>query len=285
MPLITASTIHSWIQIGCVDVISVDVWLKALCLLALKDPWSDFRWLARWRGDMSGRPSTDSEGSTAEVISDVPAGTVGNEATARQPLLEPNEGITSPATILPTVSDKNVIEQPYPPTLWPRLLWIGTLLSSIRLSNWKINTPSHDRFQPLPPGFSSRKAFALYAVTCFVRGYLTLDLTRAYISFDSYFSNLAVSISSPLPFAALEVLPARLVRSMVLGAQVWALIGQLFYITCLVPVVANYYGWLAIEWSPHYWTPFFGSPGYIFTHGVRGLWGQYWHQVRLISRP
>ena len=66
---------------------------------------------------------------------------------------------------------------------------------------------------------------------------------------------------------------------MVLGAQVWALIGQVFYLSCLVPVAANYYGWLAIEWSPHYWQPFFGNPKSIFTHGVRGLWGEYWHQV------
>ncbi|KAK5131654.1 hypothetical protein LTR08_000781 [Meristemomyces frigidus] len=74
-----------------------------------------------------------------------------------------------------------------------------------------------------------------------------------------------------------------LLRSLVLGAQAWALIGQLFYISCLVPVAFNAYGWLPIEWSPHYWSPFFGSPGFIFTHGVRGFWGKYWHQTMRIS--
>ncbi|KAK1040346.1 hypothetical protein LTR74_018697, partial [Friedmanniomyces endolithicus] len=149
----------------------------------------------------------------------------------------------------------------------------------MRLNNWKIGSVGHDRTQPPVPVFSTRRAFAAYAVLCFVRGYLTLDLTRAYIEHDPYFIDPAVSITSPLPFHGLRFLPPQLLRTMIVGAQAWALLGQLFYLPCLLPVALHALGLLPDDWSPHLWAAYYGPPQAIFLHGVRGFWGQYWHQT------
>ncbi|KAI7189835.1 hypothetical protein KC363_g4733 [Hortaea werneckii] len=172
-----------------------------------------------------------------------------------------------------------ISEQPYPDSFYHRLQWVGTLLVSIRLNNWKISSPSHDRKQPPTPAFRDRLSFVLYTIFCFMRGYLVLDLTRAYISYDPYFTDPHISVRSPLPSGGVEGFPAQFVRAMVTGAQAWALISQMFYLPCLIPVGLHALGLLSDEWSPHLWPSYFGSPGTIFLYGVRGFWGTYWHQT------
>ena len=66
---------------------------------------------------------------------------------------------------------------------------------------------------------------------------------------------------------------------MLIGLQAWAMISQLFYLPCLLPLALNAVGLLPDLWSPHTWSPYFGSSRVIFTHGVRGFWGAYWHQT------
>ncbi|EMC98236.1 hypothetical protein BAUCODRAFT_146796 [Baudoinia panamericana UAMH 10762] len=122
-------------------------------------------------------------------------------------------------------------------------------------------------------------AFAAHGILCFVRGYITLDLTSAYIQHDPYFTDLSIPITSPLPFRKRAFLPPQLVRTMVSGAQAWALIGQMFYVPCLLPVALHACGLLPDEWSPHNWPAYFGSPSAFAINGVRGFWGQYWHQT------
>jgi hypothetical protein len=269
MPVCIASTIHTWYIMGGVDVISVDRLLWALFLLVIKDPWSDFRYVTKATGRTTSRTTNSSK---------VPTGLLGvrfNGGINEQTALCQINGDSKP----PTSFKPSTIEQAYPATTWERLPWVGTLLISIRLNNWMINSPSHDRTQPPVPAFSSRKAFVAYTLLCFTRGYLILDLTRAYISYDPYFTNPAIPINAPLPFDALHFVPPQLVRTMVVGAQAWALIGQMFYLPCLLPVGLHALGYLPDDWAPHLWPAYYGSPSVIFTHGIRGFWGQYWHQT------
>jgi len=269
LPIMTACTVHAWWCMNSVDVISVDVLLWALFLLALRDPWKDFRLMVPTSRQ---EDQAKKRRAVAEVRNGLPTASesdgAGEQTTLLQPADEPAPDDKGPA----------YIEQPYPKSLWRRLPWAGTLLVSIRLNDWKIHAPSHDKTQPAPPAFTTRRSFLAYSILSFLRGYLVLDLTRAYIDHDPFFTNQTIPITSPLPFA-IPFLPPPLLRTMLVGAQAWALISQMFYLPCLLPVGLNALGALPDQWSPHTWPPYFGPPSAIFLHGVRGFWGQYWHQT------
>ncbi|KAK0942504.1 hypothetical protein LTR29_005925 [Friedmanniomyces endolithicus] len=272
MPIIVATTLHAWWSMGGVDVISVDTLLHALLLLVLKDPWADFRFVSRAR--IGKHDDTRDMGINADLPAVTSNGQVNEQTSPTQPNGHTKRQDPSSQTSLPLTT-----EQPYPPTLRARLPWTGTLLVSLRLNNWKLNLPPHDRTQPPTPAFPTRRAFAAFALLSFLRGYATLDLTRAYISHDPYFTTPSLAIGSPLPFTALQGIPPQLLRSMVVGAQAWALLGQLFYPVCLLPVGLHALGFLPDDWSPHLWAAYYGPPREIFLHGVRGFWGKYWHQT------
>lgn len=271
MPIILLSTIHAWWTMRGVDVISADALLWALFLLVFRDPWINFIYVSLKDNAKQG----DVRGTAEETTSP----TEGLSVDEQTPL------DASPKVAPDELAD--VDEQRYPASLYPRLGWVFKLLVAIRLNNWRVGMPAHDAAQPPKPGYRTRAAFIAQTVVSFMRGYVVLDLTRAYISYDPYFHDLNVSINSPLPINALWFVPSQLVRTMVVGAQAWALISQLFYLPCLLPVTLNSLGLLADEWSPHTWDPYFGPPIGIFLHGVRGFWGRYWHQTMryLASEP
>ncbi|KAK0909612.1 hypothetical protein LTR02_004274 [Friedmanniomyces endolithicus] len=248
MPIIVATTLHAWWSMGGVDVISVDTLLHALLLLVLKDPWADFRFVSRAR--IGKHDDTRDMGINA----DLPAVTSnGQPATHNRAALPPNPPRPPPL-------DRHPPRLPPPQQLETE--------------------PPTPRPHPTPaPAFPTRRAFAAFALLSFLRGYATLDLTRAYISHDPYFTTPSLAIGSPLPFTALQGIPPQLLRSMVVGAQAWALLGQLFYPVCLLPVGLHALGFLPDDWSPHLWAAYYGPPREIFLHGVRGFWGKYWHQT------
>ncbi|KAK3676022.1 hypothetical protein LTR78_004214 [Recurvomyces mirabilis] len=281
MPVIAAVTLKAWWEMGGVDVLSVNGLLWALFLLVLKDPWGDFRYV-RGREMLERRVVAKDSGKT-EVGTGLPSVT-GNGSVKEQTA-------TTLQTSLPTTIDHNnndfyegETKQPYPSALLARIPWVYTLLISIRLNNWRINSPSHDKTQPPAPAFPTHGAFALQALSSFALGYVVLDLTSVYIAWDPYFQNPNMPLASPLSLpstlpSALQLLPLRLVRTMTIGAQAWALIGQMFYLPCLLPLTIHYMGWIGDEWSPHNWPPYFGPSSTILKHGVRGFWGSYWHQT------
>lgn len=170
--------------------------------------------------------------------------------------------------------------RPYPLTLRERIPWVGTLLISIRLQGWKTGKHSDDIRQRTTYRTTTRAGFSRQALLSFIRGYLVLDLTRAYHIHDPYFTDLNISVDSHLPFSEpTGLLLPRIFRSCVMGAEVWALISQFIYTPCIILVGLNALHWLPDEWSPHTWPPLFGDPMLILERGVRGLWGQYWHQA------
>jgi hypothetical protein len=267
LPVMALCTVHAWWKMDGVDVISVDVLLWALFLLVFQDPVQDFRYVKTF--------VTHDDEQRQQRASDVPVPTGIPELDDDGNITEQSVLVQSdtPSAAYPKDNDDG---QSYPTALLERSAWVGTLLVSIRLNNWKICAPSHDKGQPPRPAFASRTSFLLHSIISFARGYIVLDLTRAYIEHDPYFTDPSVPISSSLPFGALWLVPPQLLRSMIIGAQAWALIGQMFYLPCLLPVGLHALGLLADDWSPHNWPPYFGSSKVIFMHGVRGFWGQYW---------
>ena len=266
MPIMVLASVHAWIVIDGVDVISVDVLLWAFYLLVLKDPSREFRYV--WNGEVrKGNVGSADEQSSVGEIEDHEV------VTEEDRLMESYGGVSRTQDSY----SNDIQEQPYPSSPKERIPWVLTLLASIRLNNWKIGQQSHDKLQP-PPSSAKHTPFVIQSVLSIVRGYLVLDMTRAYISYDPYFIDLNISISSSLPFEELWFIPPKLLRSTVIGAQGWALISQMFYLPCVLAIGLNALGALPDEWSPNTWPHFFGSPRVILLHGVRGFWSQYWHQ-------
>jgi hypothetical protein len=240
LPVMTGCTVHAWFAMRSVDVISVDVLLWCVMLLGLRDVQGKFEYVTRSRMEKSGKDLQ---------ADDVHDGKASVEVSC------------------------------YPTRLSERLPWVGTLLTSIRLNNWRIGDPSHDRRQPPAPASDRRTSFVKDALLSFICGYLILDLTRAYISYDPYFTDPTVPIFGPLPFVQLWFIPPRLLRSTIIATQAWAAISQMMFLPCLLPVGLSALGYLPAEWSPHTWAPLFGHTKVILLHGIRGFWSQYWHQA------
>lgn len=271
LPAMTISTVHAWYAMNGTDVISVDVLFQALFFLAFQDPWTRYAYVPPpVEGPTTPLEPKCADATTAEPVSNT-------DSDERTPLKPPPPQPSSNPPPLPQ-------GQRYPSTLRARVPWTLTLLSSIRLNNWRIGHPSHDTRQPPAPAFRTRTRFLLQALLSFTRGYLTLDLTRAYISGDAYFTSTSpvIPITSPLQFAhpAASIPPlAQFTRTMVIGLQAWALISQLFYLPAALPVLFHALHLLPATWSPHTWAPFFGPSRAVFAAGVRGFWGGYWHQT------
>ncbi|KAK6430191.1 hypothetical protein LTR95_013657 [Oleoguttula sp. CCFEE 5521] len=264
LPVILLSTLHAWVVMDGVDVISVNAVLIALLFLPLKDPHTQFKLIVR---NVIERSSLQ-QSAPGDAL---------QEETA---LLSPSDEAPPPSSPSKPAAHRT---QAYPPTLRERLPWVNMLLISIRFNDWIIAIPSHDRTQPQPPAFQRRRQFFLQALLSSVRGLLTIDLTHAYMTTDAYFTDPNISLYSPLPFAPVSGVAAMGVRSLVLGAQIWAALSQLFYFFATLPVGLNALGLLDDLWSPHTWGAYYGSASAIFTHGLRGFWGKYWHQTMRIT--
>ena len=251
LPLIVASTLHAWQAMGGVDVLSVNHLLWSVFLLAAKDPRKDFRFLVRHT------PSTPKSEQNGHAAS--------KNSTATQNITSGSHSVV-------------FHEIPYPTTLWQRLPWVGNLLISLRLTDWKIDDRSHDKRQPSKPSGKGHFSFIALALLRAIFGYLILDLTASYIRTDPYFHNHSIPIDAPLSNIK-TAFPPRLIRTAMIAAQSWSLVSQQFYLPCTIPVALHSFGLLSDAWSPHLWTPFFGPASSLLTHGLAGFWGTYWHST------
>lgn len=272
LPAIYAFQVHSWSLMHGVDVISICLSLWSFVLLVCHDPRKDFRRIYLKRGDQLTKKSDQTK------ICDVTDPTRKVEHSQR------------------TEDDSFYREEPYPLSFPRRLGWVLTLLPSLRLPSWLISLPSHDRTQP--PIGTTRAAFFRTALRSILEGYLILDLASLYTPYDPYFHRSGVAVDSPYPQPSISTptiiitlwaarIPPRLLRTTILAAQIYALIPRLFPHAGMVPLALDYFNLVSDAWSPHTWPPFLGSFSYVLSRGMRGLWGQWWHQTNrhLISDP
>ncbi len=255
LPLIYACLLHAWIKTGCIDVISMNVALWSLVLLACRDPRRKFRRVHKARekpgpGDNSAKISGDNL--------------------------------------------NHIWEEPYPSQLSQRVPWIFTLLVSLRLTNWKIGEAAHDRTQPPNRmnrtaflRYALVHILAGYLILDVTSFYIQTD-TYFYHSGMSVDGPLPRTTSSvPAALALLRQLPPRFLRASVLGGQIYAMVTLMFLIPTLPAIALNALELLSDEWSPHTWPIFFGPFSAIAERGIRGLWGSWWHQMNrhLVSTP
>lgn len=177
-------------------------------------------------------------------------------------------------------------EQKYPEKLSERIPWVLTLLVSLRLSNWKIGDPSHDRTQPIKP--MSRRAYCSRAFLLALQSFIILDITSTIVRKDNYFHVSGTSIDDPWPVSrpstslymkTLRKTPPRIIRATILATQAYACITQGGSLPTIPVVGINALGLWPDEWSPQTWPIFFGPLSSVTERGLRGLWGSWWHQI------
>ena len=256
LPILYANLLHAWLAIGGPDVISMTVALWATVLLGIKDG----RQFVRLRYQQT-RALVSAESK------------MHRRGTAHQS----QEHVGN-----------NSLEEAYPQALFKRLQWVLTLLTSLRLTDWRIGEERFDRKQL--SGGMSKLHFARHAAAFIILDFLLLDATFCYVRHDAYFINNEINIDEvfryqdlkPAWVIRLQMLPPRLVRCTVLAAQVFAMVSGMFYIPTLPAAALNAAGVLPNEWSPHAWPPFFGEFSAVSKRGLRGLWGDWWHQINRI---
>ncbi|KAF2765538.1 hypothetical protein EJ03DRAFT_377705 [Teratosphaeria nubilosa] len=239
LPVIAACVFHSWKRTGALDVVSVDWLLWSFWLLVGRDVQGGFfRVVREGKGKGNGKGEGEGEG------------------------------------------DGGIVEEGFPEDFWQRLRWVNKLLRNKQLVNWRIGVRSHDVRQPARPGFRSRGHFLRVAGASLVLAYVMLDLTTAYTSWDPYFTDVATSIDAPLPHPHLSFLPPRVVRTTLHAAQLYAAVGLLLPLPTALPVLLASLHLFPQTWSPspHKEPRYFGPWSTVFRHGLRGLWGGFWHQ-------
>lgn len=255
LPPIWACHIYSWsVGLGVLAVVQV---LQATELLLFQDPREKFQVIYHQKSSPS--LSLKSKGTSA---------------------LESTEG-----------SEKDQIrKEPYPINLWSRLGWVFKLFISLRYIGWDINTSSKNS-QPISSFSEETKSHPRWLIQNVLLAaiYLFLfDATNAYQHLDPYFQvETAIDEPFPLPLAAFFIRhgfgffpPPRLVRIIVLGVQQYTLCMLINRVLAIVYVSLGGLGLLDEWWSRvENWPMMMGSPFVVLTSGLRGFWGQFWHQV------
>lgn len=260
LPIIYSCTIHAWYAMGGVDVITVDVLLWSTYLIAFTDPRKEFRRIRR----TAVVPKLTSNGFSGKRKEKVPE--------SRPKPLEEYE----------------VHDESYPAGYLERILWVVDLSASYRLVDWKIGSASHDHRQATRLPRTSRLRCALNILPLAVTDVLLFWLVTFAARDDPFYTTPTISISSPYIktpsysiTAALHVLPPQILRSLTIGAYAFAVVSyHLSVVPTVFALLSNYLIALPPDrWSYHTLPPLFGSFSAVFTHGLRGFWGQFWHQT------
>ena len=276
IPILFSCQVYTWTVYGGVDVISqnmgatqryqgIDLLSHHVCLalayfyfIGLTDPRKDFKRVHRaFRTNSAANGTVPEEHQNGTLVSQ-------NEKS-------------SPAFEL----------EPFPVSMWQRFPWVGTLCISIRLTDWHIGSPSHDKRQPARI-LSFREFFGPPAYL-FVFCYLLLDITSTFILRDEYFYDPTVSIMRhpSAPISTINNISKTIIRCLlllghvygVLNIGIYALPALLLFPVCLVSPSYRSSPWCPLTWEPHY-----GPISAIWERGLRGFWGVHWHQnMRIIT--
>ncbi|KAI9714612.1 MAG: hypothetical protein M1828_001149 [Chrysothrix sp. TS-e1954] len=286
LPICFASTVHAWIAMGGVDVISVDALLWALFLLALKDPRREFKRI--WRL----RPSEAAKLDDLVLVSEDQDGPRANGDAKFSVESEEATGSSSDDDRRLAKDAPRVYAQTHPTGALPRIKWTLNLLASTRLHRWLINDPHHDRHQlrlasqPSP----TRTSFVLLLLLPLCTNvFLIAPLTIQLFRHDAYFlTSLPVSTpfhptpSTPTTTAFLQrALPPRLLRTLTLGLYAHHALSMGFLLPAPLVVIGNYLTLSTLPpstWSPHTLPAYFGPFTSVLDTGLKGLWGRWWHQ-------
>ncbi|KAF9693525.1 hypothetical protein EKO04_008238 [Ascochyta lentis] len=267
LPISLVATMHAWLVLGGNDVLSTDSLYMTLFLYAFKDPRRDFRRVIRAGPD---------------------------EAPQANDFLDESKGSER------IVESKPILLEAYPENFKGRLAWAMQLPQSRPLHDWIIGNAGHDRRVLLPFQHPTRTKFII-DILLRLSPVLSifLPLSKQLAEDDPYFSDPTFSIFGPYSQGSSRssrrrtvvllrtMLPAVVLRPLTMAMYLYSLLLGLFLPPMLLPVLLNAVGLVPDKWSPHTRRPRFGPFSAIMNYGVRGLWGQWWHQQmrHVVSEP
>ncbi|KZF23466.1 hypothetical protein L228DRAFT_116928 [Xylona heveae TC161] len=197
----------------------------------------------------------------------------------------------------PCHADAGIWEEPHPSTIVSRLKWSCYLICSPRFGNWTIGDARHDAAQLSRADKSiSRPARILQLLNRFVIAYMLADIFGLWALHDPYFDwRTNLSITSPLPpetantlvrllgqgkVSALAISNPRFWRVLISATPAWASIEAFFAMPGLIFLSLGGLGTVGDQWGhPAVWRPASGSLVSIADRGLRGFWGDWWHQM------
>lgn len=183
-------------------------------------------------------------------------------------------------------------KEPYPGTFWKRFWWVFKLQVSLRYVGWDTGD-GKDVTSLLRERRQYRLQWLLKKVLFMGICFSIVDLTNFYQHFDPYFQ-IETDIDAAFPHQLgdllakyhLGSLPPRLLRISALGFQQYAVFALTNTLMAIIHVTLGGIGLLGDFWGEiEYWPPLMGSPLVTLKRGLRGFWGEFWHQLFRNVRP
>jgi hypothetical protein len=185
-------------------------------------------------------------------------------------------------------------KEPYPATIWKRFCWVFKLHISMRYVGWDTGDGKMIERMNRAEKSHSRVWWLLKNIVFVGICFSIYDMTNFYQHFDPYFQ-VETDIDEALPRRLMSVfmryhlgfLPPRLLRILVLGVQPYVIFALIHNTMAVVHVTMGGIGILGDFWGGvENWPPLMGSPVVILTRGLRGFWGEFWHQLfRTVGPP
>ncbi|KIW72395.1 hypothetical protein PV04_00592 [Phialophora macrospora] len=171
--------------------------------------------------------------------------------------------------------------EPMPRSLPRRLSWILDLITSMRGVHWSWNpSPSPSYPQSLRVARASRSATFFPTFSRFLIDYFFIDLVKCLMIADPYFLGSTMQEVPPRLSAFVTSPLALYSYRLVLGITGAYLAIDLQYTSSALMQV-NILGSsvLGLNASPVLFPPLWGSPRAVLRKGIRGFWGETWHQI------
>lgn len=171
--------------------------------------------------------------------------------------------------------------EPMPKLIWRRLFWVLDLITGFRGVHWSWNpSPSPPYHLSLSNACSSRTASFPRNGSHFLMDYFLIDLIKCLMIADPYFigypprrppPHIAPYITSPLGLYSYRMLLA--------AVGVYIAIDLVFAFAVLLQVNILGPSVLGLNASPVTFPPLWGSPRAVLRKGLKGFWGETWHQM------
>lgn len=170
--------------------------------------------------------------------------------------------------------------EPMPQSVSRRAFWVLDLLSGFRGVHWIWNSsPSAPFLQPLGNPSSGRTTF-LRNIFHFIIDYLLIDLAKCLMIADPFFTHYPGELSpahiAPYITSSLGLYTYRMLLS---AAGVFLAIDLISTFTMLIQVNILGPGIIGLNASPNLFPPVWGSSRAVLSKGLRGFWGETWHQM------
>ncbi|CZT52700.1 uncharacterized protein RSE6_14059 [Rhynchosporium secalis] len=286
VPLIWSCHFYAWnFGFGYISAIHA---LWSAELLLFRDPRKDFGLLHFETKPPA--PSPLPAAATLDAMKD------GNRREMNVASVNLKDGNKDKSKVITHVSHTTGWTEPYPQSLWKRFVWVSKLVLSLRYNGWVTSDSQKALFtSQLPPPRRSRLIFIIQKLCVVGCCFVVLDAVHYYQHFDPYMQ-IETSIDEAFPrrlggfFARhyLGFLSPRCVRIMVFGLEQYCNFTLLGTTPAVVFVALGGIGLVDDFWgSVENWPLIMGNPFAIARKGLRGFWGDFWHQLfrNLLTGP